>query len=236
VRKILVFVFIVSMAVTCFAGELEDKQAELQRVKKYITTLDAKIIEARDAKQINRIAQLKELKRRQLDRAENLKAEIEKLERGETVAPMPEPKPMPEPEPVVAAKPEMKAERGWRVDAGYGGGSFMLGGGYRFPFRNLNLVAGIDYGISNGYSIINARIGSVFPMGSNIVEVNLGLTDYSATVTDILGVSGNIEKGGRLGFGVSVGRPVNLPWAGKVNLGVGYNTALGLTAGATYQF
>jgi hypothetical protein len=232
VKKLLVFIFIISVAAACFAGELEDKKSELQRVKKYILTLDAKIIAARDAKQINRISRLKDLKRRQLDRADRVKAEIERLAKGETVAPKPEP----EPEPVIVAKPKEKAERGWQADVGYGGGALLLGGGYRFPFRNLDLVAGFEYGIGNEYSIMGANLGAFFPMGPNFVQVGLSIVDYSETVTGILGVSGNVEKGGKLGFGVSAGRPVYVPRIGKVAVKVGYNTALGLTAGVIYKF
>lgn len=233
-----IFVFIIiSIASICFADTLEDKKEELQRVKKYVLTLDAKIIAARDARQINRIAKLKELKRRQLDRADLLKAEIAKLEKGEAV-PEPEPEALPAPEP--APEPEIakviKEEwRGWLAEGGYGGGALQLGGGYRFPFRNLKLVAKLDFGMGNEYTTVTAGLRAVFPVGPDFAGAELGVVDYSETVTDIPGVSGNIERGMQFGFGVFAGRPVELPFA-KLDARIAYNTALGITASAIYSF
>jgi len=136
---------------------------------------------------------------------------------------------------VAGTKPQ-KGKRGFEAEVGYGAGALQLGGGYGFTFRNLNLVAGLSYGIGNSYSVMNAGLSAVFPFGDSFAGAQLGMTNYSARVADILGVSGNIEQGSRAGFGVFFGRPMSVPKIGKIAVKFGYNTAMGITLVGVYKF
>jgi hypothetical protein len=233
-KKILTLAFIILyLSSICFAG-LAEKKSELSKVKKYIRSLDAKIIAARSSKKINKIAQLKDLKRRQLERAKLIKVEIAELEKG---GKKPVAKPVVKKEAKARAGVKAKVGAiGWQVEAGYGGGALIVGGGYAFPFRNLNLVANATLGMGNGYNIMNARLKALFNVRGQTVGTELGISNYSETVTDIPLVSGDIDKGAKLGFGVFWRRPINLPRIGKAFARVGYNTALGLNAGIVYKF
>lgn len=233
-KKILILLFIIIYAAASFAATLGDKKAELSRVKKYIRSLDAKIVAARSARKINKLAELKDLKRRQLERAKLIKKDIAKLETGEKKLEVKkETKPQPKPEAKVSKKKLLKDEwkRGQQFEVGYGGGSLLLGGAYSFPFRNLNLQAKLGYGIGNGYSVLDVGIRALFSVRGNKVGVELGVANYSETVADIIGVAGNIDKGSKLGFGVFFIRPV-----GNFQGRLGYNTALGITASLVNKF
>ena len=69
------------------------------------------------------------------------------------------------------------------------------------------------------------------PFGDNYAGLRLGLANYSETVSGVPGVSGNVAKGSKFGLGVFAGRPI-----GPVLAQIGYDTALGLNAGAVYKF
>lgn len=201
-------------------GQIEGKKAELEKVRQYIKLLDTKIVDARAAKKINKVAQLKELKRKELERAEKLKLEIAALEKAEVKV-------------KVKAKAEVKArDRGLQIGAGLGGGSGMIKIGLLLPLlQGMDVVLDAGYGMGNEYSVIAGGAAGIFTLGNLYTGLELCVANYSETVTDIIGVSGNIEKGSKLGFGVFVGRPF-----GRLKAQVGYNTALGLTAGAVFKF
>ncbi|KPJ65803.1 hypothetical protein AMJ44_09475 [candidate division WOR-1 bacterium DG_54_3] len=215
---LLVFVFLAGLAGTGFA-QVEEKKAELEKIKQYIITLDQKIIKARADKQINKIAELKELKRRELARAKELRQEIARLEKAEV-------------RPRAAKRMGPKAKRGgFQVGAGYGGGAAILGAGYTIPTARLDLLIDAGYGLGNEYSVLSANISGVIPLGANYVGIGLGMANYSEKVKDIPGLSGEIDKGSRFGAGLFFGRCF-----GPLRAQLGYNSALGLTAGLNYKF
>ncbi|MFH1683906.1 MAG: hypothetical protein ABIA67_03385 [Candidatus Margulisiibacteriota bacterium] len=218
-KKVIV-VFILSVLVfglgkAAFA-QLEEKKAELEKVKKYIVLLDNKIELARKAKQINKIAEINETKRNASQRAKKLSAEIATLEK---------------------VKPKArglgpKGRGGLQASAGLGGGSLILGIGYERPLQqNMDIVLDAGYGFGNQFSVITAGVSGLMPFGDNYAGLRLGLANYSETVSGVLGVSGNVVKGSKFGLGVFAGRPI-----GPVTAQIGYDTALGLTAGAVYKF
>lgn len=212
----LALVFLLSMFAVCFA-QIEEKKEELDKVRKYMLTLDEKIKEARAGKKINKIAEIKELKRKSLEQARVLKAEIEK--EGGVVE-----------EIVVVEEEEIEVreeEAGWLGKAGYGGGAAILEGGYLFPVKqNLNAVASGGLGIGNGYTIICAGVSAAMPLGQNYAGLEAGLANYSQTVADVLGLSGNVSSGMHLGIGFFGGTKIR-----DLEVRIGYNTALGITAG-----
>ena len=215
---LLVFVFLAGLAGTGFA-QVEEKKAELEKIKQYIITLDQKIIKARADKQINKIAELKELKRRELARAKELRQEIARLEKAEV-------------RPRAAKRMGPKAKRGgFQVGAGYGGGAAILGAGYTIPTARLDLLIDAGYGLGNEYSVLSANISGVIPLGANYVGIGLGMANYSEKVKDIPGLSGEIDKGSRFGAGLFFGREF-----GRFRAQIGYNSALGVTAGLNYKF
>jgi len=223
VRKILVIflVFIFGLATLSFA-DLNDKKTELEKVKKYLVTLDEKIKVARQAKKINKIAELKDFKRANLARAEALKKELEK--KGIVVAEIIE---VEEVEEIVVRK----ESSGWMGEAGYGGGALILKGGYLSPLKeDTSLIINAGLGIGSGYTIIIAGVSALRPFGKNFAGIELGLVSYSATVADILGLSGRVS-GSRLGLGLFGGTKVR-----DFNVCLAYNTALGITVSALYKF
>ncbi|MFC1571936.1 hypothetical protein ACFL31_05250 [Candidatus Margulisiibacteriota bacterium] len=186
---------------------LDNDRTEFEKIKRYIELLDGKIVKAREAAQIDKLTWLKELKSKELERADYYRKKIAQSEE-KTVG-----------------------KRGWLAEAGIGGGTLSLGVGYPFVFRNLNLAVDLSYGFGTQYSVITAGIYSVFPVGGNHVGLKVNLSNYSQTVADVPGLSGNIDQGSRFGVGVFGGRKV-----GPVLAQVGYNTALGFTGGLVYQF
>ena len=84
-RKVLGWLLVLVFAAgICGAAvaQVKEKKDELKKVKNYIKVLDQKIEKARNAKQINKIAQLKDLKRKELARAKTLQQEIARLEKA----------------------------------------------------------------------------------------------------------------------------------------------------------
>jgi hypothetical protein len=214
---ILLVVFLVGLSGICFA-QVEEKKEDLDKVRKYMLSLDEKIKEARAGKKINKIAEIKEFKRKALERAKVLKTEIEK--EGGVV------------EEIIVIEEEeeievMMDEAGWLGKVGYGGGAAILEGGYLFPIKqHLNAVVSGGLGIGNGYTIICAGVCGMMPFGQNYAGLEAGLANYSQTIADVLGLSGNVSSGIHLGIGFFVGTNIR-----DLEIRMGYNTALGITAG-----
>lgn len=229
-RKILGwFLVLLFVAGICGAAvaQVGEKRAELEKVKNYIKVLDQKIENARKAKQINKIAQLKDLKRKELARAKALQKEIARLEKA---PPGPSPKARGR-----AVGPRQRAVgsrgRGFQLSAGYGGGAGIIGAGYYIPIAAVDLEIGAGYGIGNKYSILTAGVAGVMPLGNFCVGLEGGMANYSENVENIPGISGQIDKGSKAGVGIFAGTKL-----GMISARIGYNSALGLTAGAVYKF
>ena len=58
-----------------FAGKIEEKEAKLKKIREYVKYLDKKIVQMRNARKINKLAELKDIKRTVLARAKALKRE-----------------------------------------------------------------------------------------------------------------------------------------------------------------
>lgn len=212
----LVFILLVSIAGIGFA-QIEEKKAGLEKIQDYVKSLDQKIERARAAKQISKVSEFKELKRKELERAERLRKEIAKLE-TEAKAKI--------------QAPKIERKGGFLLGAGFGGGAGIVGVGYRHPImQNFDLTFNAGLGIGNKYSIVIAGVTGIMPFGNNYAGLEIGLANYSEKVTDLPGLSGTFEKGSRVGLGLFVGTPI-----GPVRAELGYNSALGLTAGAVYKF
>lgn len=213
---VLLLVFLAGLATVCSA-QVEEKKSELVKTMEYVKTLDHKIKVAREEKKINKIAELKELKRGAIRKAKALKAELEKT--GVIVE-----------EIIIVDDVEQKA--GWLAKVGFGGGAAMIEGLHSFPVMpDLNLVFDGGLGIGNGYTIMILGLSKIYPLAGNYAGLELGIINYSAAVADVLGISGNISQGARIGIGVFGGTKVR-----DFDVQIGYNMALGITAGAVYKF
>ncbi|MBU1027322.1 MAG: hypothetical protein KKA31_06290 [Candidatus Margulisbacteria bacterium] len=224
-RRIVAICLLLIFAAPCFA-DLEAKKEEYLKVKEYLNTLDKKIVEARQKRQINRLAELKDIKRNVIARANNLKAEIDN----------------PGPAAAVEKKAEKKAASNpirdsvltnpnYFVSAGYGGGAVMAGFGFVNPVMpGMDLVLGLNLGLGNNVTVIDAGVATQFPFADNYLGVELDMVNYSNDVSDIPGLN-KVEKGFRAGFGVYGGKNF-----GQLGAQLGYNTALGLTAKLIFNF
>lgn len=214
---ILAMLLVLGWSLSAFA-DLAGKKAEFDKTKQYLNVLDKKIAEARAARKINKVAQLKALKQKELERAKALKEEIAKLERAPRI------------EPTRRAEPGKKS--GWLIGAGYGGGAGIVDLGYVWPIQNrFDLILCAGLGVGNQYTIMEGKIAGKIPVGGHFVGIEAGLENYSQAVTGITGLSGNVSRGANYGGGVFAGTTL-----GDFQVQVGYNTALGLTAGALYKF
>ena len=115
---------------------------------------------------------------------------------------------------------------------GFGGGAAVLGIDYLQPMNSAMTVGGgLMLGIGNQYTVIGAQAMAAWKIGMPMVGIEAGYYSYSDTVSGITGISGNVEKGGKFGIGVTAGTMF-----GKILAQIGFNTALGLTAKAGYIF
>lgn len=194
-------------AVPSFAGPLEDKQAELSKVQAYMGVLDQKIKQARADKDVNKIASLNDEKTKSMNRAKALQDDIASLEKASGIM------------------------RGWLLTGGFGGGAGLLKIGYTLPVRNFNLTGDLGYALGNSFSVMVGDIQGVFGIGSNRLGVELTAANYSKSVTNVPGISGNIDQGTKIGAGIFFGMPLR-----GVMLQAGYNSALGLNANVAYKF
>jgi len=81
-KKIFLFIFLLLfLSSAVFAGKLDEKEAKLKKTREYIKYLDKKIVQMRNARKINKLAELKDIKRTVLARAKTLQAEIKTLKK-----------------------------------------------------------------------------------------------------------------------------------------------------------
>lgn len=214
----LLMFLVVGLTQVAFA-QLKEKKAELARVNKYIITLDEKIRKARGARKINKIAEINEIKRNSLQRAKKLRKEIAKLEKGKPKTRRPR---------YVGPK----GRGGLQASVGLGGGSLLLGIGHGRPIQpNMDIVIDAGYGLGNQFSVLTAGVSGVMLFDENYAGLRVGLSNYSETLSNVPGLSGNVTKGGKIGLGVFAGKSL-----GAFKAQIGYDTALGLTAGAVFKF
>jgi len=225
-------IFLVGLSTICLA-QIDEKKVELAKVREYIVTLDNKIKQARAARKINKISEIKEMKRRSLDRAKVLKAQIAALEGKKVKEVVVEEVVVKEKVVVVAAPIKIKRHNGWLGKATYGGGAANFTGGFLFPFRDdLDYILDGGLGIGSGYTIISGNAALVKLLGQNYAGVEMGLVNYSRTVTDILGLGGNVSSGLHIGLGIFGGTYI----MDDYQVQMGYNTALGITLSVIRKF
>ena len=234
-KLVLVFLCVLLVSLSSQAASvLEQKQANLVKIQKYIQLLDKKITTARKQAKVSKIIQLKGIKRDEIGRAKKLKAEIAKLKAGKSVPEVKEvKKEVAQPAvPVATQTTEQGRSASLLATGGFGGGAGILEIGYLWPLQkqmDIGVEAGL--GVGSGYTILLAGLTGIMPLGNNFIGLNAGLANYSDTIADIPGVSGNVAKGSNFGVGIFGGTTFR-----QIKLRVGYNTSLGLMLGALYKF
>lgn len=218
-RKIIVMaltlVFMVSTSEICFA-QVREKKVELEKIKVYIKVLDQKIDNARKAKLTIKVKEMIKEKQKQLDRAKALENEITRLEKTTVTK-------------VSVVTPERTA--GFLAGAGFGGGAGIVKIGYLLPLmEGLDVAFGVGYGMGNGYSVPVGDAAAIIPFRNYFAGLSLGAASYSQKVENIAGL-GVVDKGTKFGIGVFGGTML-----GPTRVQLGYDSALGLTAGAIYKF
>ena len=116
---------------------------------------------------------------------------------------------------------------------GFGGGALLIGINYQKPYlEGIDLAFRGSLGVGNGYTVMTAGLSSQFNVKEDTyVGVGLDLANYSQSVSNVFGISGNIDQGSRIGLGIMAGKIIN-----KWHLELDYSSALGLTARAGYKF
>jgi len=229
--KFLCVLFVCIFAISAFA-DLAAKQAEQKKVWQYIQGLDAKIIAARDKNQTDKVIELKDLKRMAMIRVKDLKIEIAK-EEGDVISSAP----IIESQEKVVVKEVVLTEAskrtpGFLAKAGFGGGGLMVLGGFVKPHESFDVLVDAGLAMGNQYSVMILDVAARVWMDERFAGLGLTYANYSETVTDIPGLSGNIEKGGKIGAEVFGGLMLQKDMTAQV----GYNTALGLVACVGYKF
>ena len=122
-------------------------------------------------------------------------------------------------------------ERGIAAGFGFGGGTGGVKVAYNLPTPKFDLSLDGGYGIGNNYSVVNLGVSAVMPIKEMFIGLGLGMANYSTAATDILGLSGIVDQGTKFGVGIYARKDIN-----KIQMLLGYNSALGLTAGLLYKF
>ena len=227
------------------------KQAQLLKAEADLKLLDKKIEQARKDRKINKLAELKDLKRREMQWLKELKMQL-----GMSLSPEVSWKSALKNDPksknnmVKQVQKSSEEAQGTTAEAlqeeklqtagnknvfqaggGFVGGALMVGVGYSVPKgEDVNLLFEGGYGLGSQYSVLALGVGGVFPLMENYIGLELSLVNYSERVAEVLGM-GAVDRGPRFGIGVFAGKPV-----GPVQVQIGFNSALGLMAEAIYKF
>jgi len=237
-RRFVVFLFIFSLFISISIAQSSDetveqilfeKKAELAKVSKYINTLDEKIKAAKKSNNISKENQLKNLKTDALAQAREVKEEINKMENPEPIS-----------QPVVREEVVIREVIVEREKSTNIGGNIMYGGGaggvgidfIRSIKEDVNFRIGIGYLQGNQYNVMTAGLAVMRVSIDKYIGLGIDYASYSATVTDIPGLSGNTAQGGHTGVGLFAGISLD----DSKDLEVGYNSALGFTGRAVYKF
>jgi len=134
--------------------------------------------------------------------------------------------------PVVAAAPVAppapKVNPVFLVKGGLAGGAGLAAVEYWAPMGPVFLAGEAGYAMGNNFGLIDAAAKVIYSMGAPFVGLEVGYAGYSKDVTNVMGLSGTIKAG--VGVGLIGGFAT-----GPIQLGVGYNTALGVRADAGYR-
>ena len=115
------------------------------------------------------------------------------------------------------------------LKGGFASGGVDLGLAYFAHFRGLRPGVGLGYSIGNQYSVLRTDLFLMKEFGLRYLTGELTYASFSEKVSGLLG-TGDIEKGGNLGIGLTFGM-----YIGRLRAEIGYNTVLGANAHAVYR-
>jgi len=130
------------------------------------------------------------------------------------------------PAPVVPLAPKVNPV--FLVKGGLAGGAGLAAVEYWAPMGPVFLAGEAGYAMGNNFGLIDAAAKVIYSLGAPFVGLEVGYAGYSKDVTGVMGLSGTIKAG--VGVGLIGGFAT-----GPIQLGVGYNTALGVRADAGYR-
>jgi hypothetical protein len=221
-KRFFAMILVLALVSGAAFAQVEAKQAELTRVKAYIKVLDGKIASARKAKLTVKVKQLTMEKQAQLNRASALQKEIAAPKSKEKITVTRVTK-------IQVVTPARKG--GFLAGAGFGGGAGIIRVGYLLPVMDsMDVAFEAGYGIGNDYSVPAAGVSAIIPFNQYFAGFSLGAASYSKKVYNIAGI-GTVDKGTKFGIGVFGGTML-----GPARAQLGYDSALGLTAGLMYKF
>ena len=126
-----------------------------------------------------------------------------------------------------------KIGSGWGVEAGSAGGAGVVRLDYAKNVKpDWDVMGNAGYGIGNQYNMTVAQLGLLWKGNPAFYAGGfIDYANYSEMVADIPGLPALIDKGGRTGAGLLIGKDL-----GKFNVNLGYGTASGLNLFAQYWF
>ena len=231
---VLTCVFCLSLASIAFAG-IAEKQAELGRIAKYLNVLDKKIISSRAKRQTAKVNKLRVMKKKELERAKKLRAEIELLKNTTTEKDKQEALKEKIRQAFLgqkAPKQKVVSRPGWQMGLGYATGAANLKLGFVIPSKRFDLLLEGGYSTGDQFSVTLAGLALRFPGGlsSSYFGIDLALANYSAALVD-MPLVGNVAQGSNTGIGIFFGNKI-----GSLQTQFGYNTAVGLAAHGIFKF
>ncbi|MBI5399195.1 hypothetical protein HZB07_01065 [Candidatus Saganbacteria bacterium] len=134
----------------------------------------------------------------------------------------------------LAVKSKLAPVKRLVLEAGFAGGAGLLDLGYLFPLSgkpfDLKVNGGIGFG--NGYNLwlLQGQLRHAFNSES-FGGISLDWANYSETVRNLIGLSGNVAKGGNFGVGIFTGRIFD-----KYNVKIGYSSVLGVNVSVGLMF
>ena len=214
IALIIVLAFSVSIISATLAETTQSIQNQITSLEKEITKLEAKLTTTKNKVQRSRLERTIAGHHKVI---EEMKADLPQ-EKTPVVA-----APAPVATPAGTALPRILAIKG-----GLAGGAGLAAVEYLLPVGPVYLGGEAGYAIGNNFGVIDAAGRCLYNLGNNFVGLEIGYAGYSKDVTNVPGLSGTIKAG--IGVGIIGGMTI-----GPVQLGLGYNTALGLRADAGYR-
>jgi len=207
--------FIASVCVPSFAASAADNKAKISKLEKEISSLRTKLTATKSKVQRTRIENM----------IAGYKKTIAQLQQESVVARAAE-----KPVKVEAIRAEVVQEQAriLGVKGGLAGGAGLIAADFMMPVGPIYLGAEVGYAIGNNFGIIDAGVKGIYSLGNPFIGLEISYAGYSKDVTNVPGLSGTIKSG--VGVGIIGGTTM-----GPIQLGVGYNTALGARADAGYR-
>jgi len=207
---LIAFVFFVSSA--SFA---QDEAAKISKLEKEISALNAKLVKIKNKTQRARIQNtiighkkvIAELNKELAAKQATKTIKVEVL-KVQVVE---------QPQKILAIK------------GGLAGGAGLIALDFVMPVGPVYLGGEAGYAIGNNFGVVDAAVKAVYAFGAPYVGLEVGYAGYSKDVKEVPGLSGTIKAG--VGVGLIAGTAF-----GPIQVGVGYNTALGARADAGYRF